>query len=79
MQHESGDENLPDGTVVGRTDTDELALVISGPELADIEPRLAAALAAAPTSLDLPGGAAVGIAAEMKGQGNETPRRPLIR
>ena len=53
--------HLPDETVVGRTDTDELALLVSGPKLADVEPRLAAALAAAPSRLNLPGGAAVGI------------------
>ena len=53
--------HLPEETVVGRTDTDELALMVSGPEVGEIEPQLAAALAAAPLSIDLPGGAAVGV------------------
>jgi len=53
--------HLADDTVVGRTDTDELALVVSGPTLSDVELLLAAALAAVPSSLDLPGGATVGI------------------
>src|SRR5205823_3025041 len=34
--------HLPIETVVGRTDTDELALLVSGPKIAEIEPRLAA-------------------------------------
>jgi len=53
--------HLPDDTVVGRTDTDELALLLSGPRVREVEPRLAAALAAAPDRIDLPGGAAVGV------------------
>lgn len=53
--------HLPVATVVGRTDSDELALLVSGPNVREIEPCLAAALAAVPTNLDLPGGAAVGV------------------
>jgi len=52
---------LPEQTVVGRTDTDELALLLSGPPAAEIEPQLAAALAATPDRIDLPGGAPVGV------------------
>ncbi|HEX4820027.1 MAG TPA: response regulator [Acidimicrobiales bacterium] len=52
---------LPEETVVGRTDTDELALLLSGPRVSDIEPQLASALAATPDEIDLPGGAAVGV------------------
>ena len=52
---------LPEQTVVGRTDTDELALLLSGPRAGEIEPQLAAALAATPDQLDLPGGAAVAV------------------
>ena len=55
-------EHLPADTIVGRTDSDELALLVSGPRVAEVEPWLAAALAAAPVSIDLPGGAAVGVA-----------------
>jgi DNA-binding response OmpR family regulator len=53
--------HLPDETVVGRTDTDELALLLSGPPLGDVEPQLAAALAATPDKIDLPGGAIVSV------------------
>ena len=53
--------HLPGDTVVGRTDSNELALLVSGPNATDIEPQLAAALAAAPPHLDLPGGTAVGV------------------
>jgi DNA-binding response OmpR family regulator len=53
--------HLPIETVIGRTDTNELALLVAGPKVAHIESLLAAALAAVPTSLELPGGAAVGV------------------
>ena len=53
--------HLPVDTVVGRTDTDELALLLSGPRDRHLEPRLAAALAAVPPHIDLPGGATVDI------------------
>lgn len=53
--------HMPVATVVGRTDTDELALLVSGPTVREIEPRLTEALAAAPATIDLPGGAAVGV------------------
>ena len=53
--------HLPVDTVVGRTDTDELALVLSGPRDRHLEPRLAAALATVPSRIDLPGGATVGV------------------
>ena len=53
--------HLPDETIVGRTDTDELALLLSGPRLDAVESCLAAALEAAPTTIQLPGGAAVDV------------------
>jgi GGDEF domain-containing protein len=53
--------HLPVGTVVGRTDTDELALLLSGPRVRDVEPQLAVALTAVPSHIDLPGGATVGV------------------
>lgn len=50
---------LPPDTIVGRTDTNELAVLVSGPKVSAVEPRLVAALDAAPVTVDLPGGAAV--------------------
>ena len=52
---------LPEGTVLGRTDANELAVLLSGASAAELEPLLAAALAASPATVALPGGAAVDI------------------
>jgi DNA-binding response OmpR family regulator len=54
-------DHLPEGTVLGRTETNELAVVVSGPSAAELEPVLAAALAATPATISLPGGGAVKI------------------
>jgi DNA-binding response OmpR family regulator len=53
--------HLPDGAVLGRTETSELAVVVSGPAAAGLEPALSAALAAIPEKVSLPGGATVTI------------------
>jgi two-component system cell cycle response regulator len=53
--------HLPDGAVLGRTDTDELAVMVPGRSATDIEQPLAAALAATPAAIDLPGGATVAV------------------
>jgi DNA-binding response OmpR family regulator len=53
--------HLPEGAVLGRTETSELAVVVSGPTAADLEPALSAALAAIPQTISLPGGATVTI------------------
>ncbi|MEY2423243.1 MAG: hypothetical protein QOI95_3310 [Acidimicrobiaceae bacterium] len=50
---------LPDGAVLGRTDANELAVLLSGSSAATLEPVLAAALAASPGTVSLPGGATV--------------------
>jgi DNA-binding response OmpR family regulator len=55
-------DHLPEGAVLGRTETSELAVVVSGPSAVDLEPILAAALAATPGTISLPGGATVEIA-----------------
>lgn len=54
-------DHLPEGTVLGRTETSELAVVASGPSAAALEPVLAAALAATPGTISLPGGGTVKI------------------
>ena len=54
-------DHLPAETVLGRTDANELAMLVSGPRAAVIEPLLAAALAATPGTISLPGGAMVEI------------------
>jgi DNA-binding response OmpR family regulator len=53
--------HLPDGAVLGRTDANELAVLVSGPSAGVFEPVLAAALAASPATINLPGGAGVDI------------------
>ena len=53
--------HLPEAAVLGRTDANELAVLVSGPPADEIEPHLARALAATPGSLQLPGGAEVKI------------------
>lgn len=52
---------LPQGTVLGRTDANELAVLLSGSSARELEPLLAAALAASPGTIGLPGGAAVDV------------------
>jgi DNA-binding response OmpR family regulator len=52
-------DHLPEGAVLGRTDSSELAVVVSGPSAAALEPALASALAASPRTINLPGGGAV--------------------
>src|SRR5438445_4708601 len=54
-------EFLPDEAVLGRTDSDELAVVQSGVPAAAFEPALAGALAAIPATIALPGGATVNV------------------
>jgi DNA-binding response OmpR family regulator len=54
-------EHLPDEAILGRTDSNELAVLLSGPPAKDVEPLLASALAAAPSAISLPGGATVKI------------------
>jgi DNA-binding response OmpR family regulator len=54
-------DHLPEGAVLGRTDTSELAVVVSGPSAAHLEPVLAAALTAIPGTISLPGGGTVKI------------------
>src|SRR5581483_9408141 len=51
--------HLPADAVLGRTDNDELAVLLSGRKVREVEPMLAAALAATPASIGLPGGATV--------------------
>jgi GGDEF domain-containing protein len=53
--------HLPEGAVLGRTETSELAVVASGPSAAGLGPVLAAALAAIPGTISLPGGGTVTI------------------
>jgi CheY-like chemotaxis protein len=50
---------LPEGTVLGRTETGELAMVVSGPSAVELEPVVEAALLATPGTVTLPGGATV--------------------
>jgi CheY-like chemotaxis protein len=52
---------LPGGAVLGRTDSNELAVLVSGSSAVALEPVLAAALAAQPATIELPGGATVKI------------------
>jgi CheY-like chemotaxis protein len=52
-------DRLPDGAVLGRTDTNELAVLLSGSSATELQPALAAALAATPGTVSLPGGATV--------------------
>jgi DNA-binding response OmpR family regulator len=52
---------LPEGTVLGRTDANELAVLLSGSSAAELEPVLSATLAASPAAISLPGGASVDI------------------
>jgi PleD family two-component response regulator len=52
-------EYLPDGAVLGRTDSNELAVMLSGTSAVTLEPMLAAALAATPGAIAMPGGATV--------------------
>ena len=47
-------EHLPEGAVLGRTETSELAVIVSGPSAATLEPVLAAALAATPRTISPP-------------------------
>ncbi|HEV3226788.1 MAG TPA: response regulator [Acidimicrobiales bacterium] len=54
-------DHLPTESILGRTDTNELAVLVSGPKVGAIEPLLAAALAATPSTMDLPGGATVDV------------------
>jgi DNA-binding response OmpR family regulator len=54
-------DHLPVGAILGRTDANELAVLVSGPPAGEVEPQLARALAATPGSLHLPGGAEVKI------------------
>lgn len=51
--------HLPDEAVLGRTDTNELAVMVSGAGADDIEKSLVAALEAMPASVNLPGGGTV--------------------
>jgi DNA-binding response OmpR family regulator len=51
--------HLPDAAVLGRTDTNELAVLVSGSSATALEPELATALAACPGTVCLPGGATV--------------------
>jgi DNA-binding response OmpR family regulator len=52
-------QHLPEGAVLGRTDANELAVLVSGPSAAALQPVLVAVLAAAPGTIALPGGATV--------------------
>jgi DNA-binding response OmpR family regulator len=54
-------ERLPAEAVLGRTDANELAVLVSGSSARGLEPVLAAVLAASPGTITLPGGAAVEI------------------
>jgi DNA-binding response OmpR family regulator len=54
-------ESLPAGAVLGRTDSNELAVVLPGTAAADIEPVLATGLRHVPESITLPGGGSVEI------------------
>lgn len=51
--------HLPKEAILGRTDSNELALVVPGSGAGTVEASLAAALSAAPASINLPGGATV--------------------
>jgi DNA-binding response OmpR family regulator len=55
-------QHLPAATVVGRTDSGELALVVPGMPAKLLEPALTAALAAVPAEIGMPGGAMVKVA-----------------
>lgn len=55
-------QHLPATTVVGRTDTGELALVVPAVPAKLLEPALTAALAAVPAEIGMPGGAMVKVA-----------------
>jgi DNA-binding response OmpR family regulator len=54
-------DRLPTEAVLGRTDTNELAVLVSGSDATTIEALLTAALAATPTEMNLPGGATVSV------------------
>lgn len=54
-------KHLPVDAIVGRTDTDELAIVLPGPRDRHLEAPLATALAAVPAKIELPGGANVDV------------------
>jgi CheY-like chemotaxis protein len=49
-------DHLPTTAILGRTDTNELAVLVPGSAAEEIEPQLARALAATPRTLTLPGG-----------------------
>jgi DNA-binding response OmpR family regulator len=51
--------HLPERSVLGRTDANELAVMVSGCTAAELAPALEAAMAACPTTMSLPGGASV--------------------
>lgn len=53
---------LPPASVLGRTDTNELAVLVPGATAADLEPLITDVLAACPATMGLPGGAVVDIA-----------------
>jgi len=57
-----GRQHLPEATVVGRTDSGELAIVVPGMPAKLLEPALTAALAAIPAEIGMPGGAMVKVA-----------------
>jgi CheY-like chemotaxis protein len=52
---------LPPDTILGRTDANELAVLLSGSGATEVEPLLARALSAAPATMTLPGGATVAV------------------
>jgi len=54
-------EFLPEGAVLGRTDSNELAVVLPGTSATALEPVLAAAFGAVPETMTLPGGGSVRI------------------
>jgi GGDEF domain-containing protein len=54
-------DHLPAAAILGRTDSNELAVLVPGSPAKEVEPQLARALTATPRALTLPGGAEVKI------------------
>jgi CheY-like chemotaxis protein len=52
-------QHLPADVVLGRTDSNELAVLLSGPTASEVEPLLATALGVVPKTMSLPGGGTV--------------------